>query len=303
MSTLPGLCEVDSESCDFIPGNLPLEEEYKNLDLADIISTIFGRRDTHDDSIYIDNINNVDKAFDNVFPFNKPTIELQENEESKIVLFKTKKLKKRGRKKPPNNIYNSNKPKRKIHCKTDDDNVLIKLQVHFLTFVINITNDIIDQYFQSKKYDIYFRQINYEDKKNITKPHISRLRDCSIKDILQMKITPKCRKYGEDYNKDNYKFILKQIDKDKSLNWINNFFNMNYLDLFEKYYYTFDKKSNFIIQDQKINFSRKSKTFYDLLEKNSDDQEIQKCLIKISQSYLDRVKQQSQKIFLIEKTQ
>ena len=150
MSTFPGLCELDSESCDFIPGNLPLEEEY----------TIFGRRDTHDDSIYFDNINNVDRAFDNVFPFNRPTIELQENEESKIVLFKTKKLKKRGRKKPPNNIYNSNKPKRKIHCKTDDDNVLIKLQVHFLTFVINITNDIIDPYFQSKKYDIYFRQIN-----------------------------------------------------------------------------------------------------------------------------------------------
>ena len=194
MSTLPGLCELDSESCDFIPGNLPLEEEY----------TIFGRRDRHDDSIYFDNINNVDRAFDNVFPFNRPTIELQENEESKIVLFKTKKLKKRGRKKSPNNIYNSNKPKRKIHCKTDDDNVLIKLQVHFLTFVINITNDIIDPYFQSKKYDIYFRQINYEDKKNITKPHISRLMDCSIKDILQMKITPKCRKYGEDYNKNIY---------------------------------------------------------------------------------------------------
>ena len=57
MSTLPGLCEVDSESCDFIPGNLPLEEVYKNLDenssLADIISTIFGRRDTHDDSIFL----------------------------------------------------------------------------------------------------------------------------------------------------------------------------------------------------------------------------------------------------------
>ena len=108
MSTFPGLCEVDSESCDFIPGNLPLEEENKNLDekcsLADIISTIFGRRDTHDDSIYFDNINNVDKAFDNVFPFNKPTIELQENEESKIVLFKTKKLKKRGRKKSPKKI-------------------------------------------------------------------------------------------------------------------------------------------------------------------------------------------------------
>ena len=297
MSSFPLLCELESESSDFIPGNLSLEEENKNLDekcsLADIIST----------SIYFDNINNVDKAFGDVFPFIKPTIELQENEESKIVLFKTKKHKKRGRKKSPNNIYNSNKPKRKIHCKTDDDNVLIKIQVHYLTFVINITNDIINPYFQSKKNDIYFRQINYEDKKNITISHISRLKDCSIKDILQKEITPKCRKYDKDYNKNIYKFILEQIDKDKSLNWINNFFNMNYLELFEKYYYTYDKKSNFIIQDKKINFSRKTKTFYDLLEKNRNDQEIQECLTKISERYLNRVKQQSQKIFSIAKIQ
>ena len=285
------------ESSDFSPNNLPLEEENSNSDemcsLADKIST----------SMYFDNISKVGKAFEDIFPFVKPTIEQQENEESKIVLFKTKKHKKRGRKKSLNNFYNSNKPKRKTHCKTDDDNVLIKIQVHYLSFVINMTNDLIDFIFKGKNDGIYFRQINYEDKKNITISHISRLKEFSIKDILQMKITPKCRKDGDYYNKNNYNFILEQIDKDKSLNWINNFFNMNYMELFERYYLTKDKTTYFIIEGKKINFSRKTKTFYDLLEKNGDDEEYQECLIKISERYLNREKQQSQTIFMICKTQ
>ena len=238
-----------------------------------------------------------------MFPFIKPTLALQENEESKVVLFKTKKHKKRGRKKSQNIFGNFKQTKRKIHCKTDDDNVRIKIQVHFLTFVINITNDVIDSYFQAKKNGIYFRQINYFDKKNITLSHISRLKDCSIKDILQkIKITPKCRNQGEDYNKDICDKYLKLIEGDESLNWINDFFNMNYLDLFG-YYYTYEKKSDFVIRGRKINYSTKTKPFYDLLEKNRNDEIIQECFEKISKQYLYRPKQQSQKIFSISKTQ
>ena len=228
------------------------------------------------------------------------TLELPENEESKVVLFKTKKHKKRGRKKSQNIFGNFKQTKRKIHCKTDDDNVRIKIQVHFLTFVINITNDVIDSYFQAKKNGIYFRQINYFDKKNITLSHISRLKDCSIKDILQkIKITPKCRKQGEDYNKNICDHYLKLIEGDESLNWINDFFNMNYLDLFERYYYTYEKKSDFVIRGRKINYSTKTKPFYDLLEKNRNDEIIQECFKKIiSEQYLYRPK-----IFSISKTQ
>ena len=293
-----GFSEVISESSDFTLGNLSLEEENYNLDeigsLADRIST----------SNYFVNINEVDKkAFEDVFPFIKHTLALQENEESKVVLFKTKKHKKRGRKKSQNIFGNFIQTKRKIHCKTDDDNVRIKIQVHFLTFLINITNDVIDSYFQAKKSGIYFRQINYFDKKNITLSHISRLKDCSIKDILQkIKITPKCRNQGEDYNKDICDKYLKLIEGDESLNWINDFFNMNYLDLFG-YYYTYEKKSDFVIRGRKINYSTKTKPFYDLLEKNRNDEIIQECFKKISKQYFYRPKQQSQKIFSISKTQ
>ena len=292
--TFPVFYEVISESSNYSPGNILLEDNFDEIgSLADRIST----------SNNFENINEVDKAFDDVFPFIKPTLELPENEESKVVLFKTKKHKKRGRKKSQNIFGNFIQTKRKIHCKTDDDNVRIKIQVHFLTFLINITNDVIDSYFQAKKSGIYFRQINYFDKKNITLSHISRLKDCSIKDILQkIKITPKCRKQGEDYNKDICDKYLKLIEGDESLNWINDFFNMNYLDLFG-YYYTYEKKSDFVIRGRKINYSTKTKPFYDLLEKNRNDEIIQECFKKISKQYFYRPKQQSQKIFSISKTQ
>ena len=288
--TFPVFYEVISESSDYSPGNKLLEDNFDEIgSLADRIST----------SNNFENINEVDKAFDDVFPFIKSTLELPENEESKVVLFKTKKHKKRGRKKSLNTFDNFKKTKRKTHCKTDDDNVRIKIQVHFLTFVINITNDVIDSYFQAKKNGIYFRQINYFDKKNITLSHISRLKDCSIKDILQkIKITPKCRNQGEDYNKDICDKYLKLIEGDESLNWINDFFNMNYLDLFG-YYYTYEKKSDFVIRGRKINYSTKTKPFYDLLEKNRNDEIIQECFKKIiSEQYLYRPK-----IFSISKTQ
>ena len=293
--TFPVFYEVISESSDYSPGNILLEDNFDEIgSLADRIST----------SNNFGTINEVDNAFVDAFPFIMHTLELPENEESKVVLFKTKKHKKRGRKKSLNTFLNFKKTKRKTHCKTDDDNVRIKIQVHFLTFVINITNDVIDSYFQAKKNGIYFRQINYFDKKNITLSHISRLKDCSIKDILQkIKITPKCRKQGEDYNKNICDYYLKLIEGDESLNWINDFFNMNYLDLFERYYYTYEKKSDFVIRDRKINYSTKTKPFYDLLEKNRNDEIIQECFEKISKQYLYRPKQQSQKIFSISKTQ
>ena len=79
----------------------------------------------------LDNIiekNNNDKCFEDCFPFLNQTLKLDENEELKLNIFQTKKPKKRGRMKLNNNI-------RKIHAKTDDDNILIKIQVHFLTFL------------------------------------------------------------------------------------------------------------------------------------------------------------------------
>ena len=295
-----GLDEVINDSCDSVPDKWQIDIENINFSEPGYFANFADKLSTAEHSV---NIINIEKSsFDDIFPLNRPCIQLEEND-NKLILFKTKKFQKRGRKQQIQTSFNSYKPKRKIHSKTDDDNVLIKIQVHFLTFLINITNDLIEPYFQAKKKNIFFRQINYDDKKTITLEHISQLKRSSIKDILQMKISPKCRNYGEDYNKKNYNYILEKINNDKDLEWINNFFNLNYLELFEKYYYTYNKRNNFYFQDKKINFSKKTKTFYNLLEKNKNDQEIQECFKKISERYLNREKQNSQKIFSISKNQ
>ena len=287
-----GPYEVINDSYDSVPDKWRIDLENINFSEPGYFANFADKLSTAEHS---ENIINIEKSsFDDIFPLNRPCIQLEEND-NKLILFKTKKFQKRGRKQQIQTSFNSYKPKRKIHSKTDDDNVLIKIQVHFLTFLINITNDLIEPYFQAKKKNIFFRQINYDDKKTITLEHISQLKRSSIKDILQMKISPKCRNYGEDYNKKNYNYILEKINNDKDLEWINNFFNLNYLELFEKYYY----KNNFYFQGQKINFSKKTKTFYNLLEKNKNDQEIQECFKKISERYLNH----SQKIFSISKNQ
>lgn len=286
--------DVINDSNDFVPGELPIEYEKLNFNepcyCVDKMSTgdISG------------NIINMSKAFDDLFPFIKPIMNL-EKIGSKNFIFKTKKFQKRGRKKRETINNNLNRYIRKIHCKTDDDNVLIKIQVHFLTFLINFTNDLIEPYFQAKKKNIYFRQIKYEIKKNITNDHISQLKNCLLKDILQMEISPKCRRYGENYNQIIYNLILQEITKDKNLCWINDFFNLNYLELFGKYYYTWDEKKYFYFKDKKINFSKNTKTFYNLLEKNKNDKEIQKCLKKISERYLNNGRLPLQKTFSITK--
>ena len=217
-----------------IPSELPLEQS-EVLYLSSILNNYDMQRSTMDSTNIINQIvennNNIDRVCNNIFYAPKATIELEENEDKnqnpKCVTLNLKKYTKRGRKKE------EGKPIRKKHSSMDDDNVLTKIQVHFFTYLINITNDIIKSGF-GKNDD--FQQIKYDDKKNIKLDNIKKLKNSKIKDILQMKISSKCRKYDENYNKNNYIKILETISNDTSLNWITDFFHMNYLDLFEKYY-------------------------------------------------------------------
>jgi len=212
---------------------------------------------------------------------------LEENEDSKMNLFLTKKYKKKGR-------IKLNDTNRKTHNKMDDDNVLTKIQVNFLKFLIAISNDIIDSHFGK-----YFMPINYNIRKNIKSDHISKLKTSSIKDILRMNISPKFQKYGENYNKKIYDFICDKVDKDENLSWVSNFFDMNYLEVFNKYYYRINREQNyFYIGDKKIKFSE-AKPFYYLLEKNKSAPLYQERLIKISERCFIGLKKPCPEIFSI----
>ena len=273
-----------------IPSELPLEQS-EVLYLSSILNNYDMQRSTMDSTNIINQIvennNNIDRVCNNIFYAPKATIELEENEDKnqnpKCVTLNLKKYTKRGRKKE------EGKPIRKKHSSMDDDNVLTKIQVHFFTYLINITNDIIKSGF-GKNDD--FQQIKYDDKKNIKLDNIKKLKNSKIKDILQMKISSKCRKYDENYNKNNYIKILETISNDTSLNWITDFFHMNYLDLFEKYY---NNDNSFF--GKEINISKETKSFNDLLKKNDD--KMKECLNIISKRYLQDIKPPSPHIFNI----
>ena len=273
-----------------IPSELPLEQS-EVLYLSRILNNYDMQRSTMDSTNIINQIvennNNIDRVCNNIFYAPKATIELEENEDKnqnpKCVTLNLKKYTKRGRKKE------EGKPIRKKHSSMDDDNVLTKIQVHFFTYLINITNDIIKSGF-GKNDD--FQQIKYDDKKNIKLDNIKKLKNSKIKDILQMKISSKCRKYDENYNKNNYIKILETISNDTSLNWITDFFHMNYLDLFEKYY---NNDNSFF--GKEINISKETKSFNDLLKKNDD--KMKECLNIISKRYLQGIKPPSPHIFNI----
>ena len=115
-----------------------------------------------------------------------------------------------------------------------------------------------------------------------------------------MKISPKYKKYGEDYNKELCDSINEEVKNDKNLSWIKNFFDMNYLKVFHEYYSINKDRNYFVISDnlsdKKINILENTKPFYNLLEKNA---EIQERLKTISKRHFIGVKKPRKKIFLI----
>lgn len=162
--------------------------------------------------------------------------------------------KKRGRGKKTNMENNE-----KTHDKFSTDNLLRKIQVHYLTFIINFINIILKRL----NYEQRFFKINYEIKKNVNKKNFDSLKNKTIGEILCNKISVKYKKQNENVNKEIYEQI-----KDNEI--LKNIFSENYLKLFKKIYY----KSNKIINlkeyglEEEIILTKPVKMFKDLLNDN-----------------------------------
>jgi hypothetical protein len=174
-------------------------------------------------------------------------------------LFLTKKVK-RNIDNDSNYFPDKTRKKRKSHQKSDFDNILTKIQIHFLNFVINLCNDAMKIIDKNQKQ--YFRPINYKFKRNISFNNIKRLKEIPIKEILAQEISEK------------YKLVSKSINSDilalvaPSSQWLNDFFSINYLKAFSMYYNNCKplKKINF--KGKEIILSSKTKAFNTLLRKN-----------------------------------
>ena len=108
---------------------------------------------------------------------------------------------KRGRK-PENNS------KKETHDSKSYDNILIKIQVHYMNFIISFINDCIRAFNKSKK--LFFKKFNTDIKKKISKMSFDSIKNSTINEILSnIKISRKYKKFDPYYNKVNLNILLK----------------------------------------------------------------------------------------------
>ena len=173
--------------------------------------------------------------------------------------------KKRGR----GNINDLKEKSINIHDKYSADNLLRKLQVHYLSFIISFLNDILKNLNYKKK----FLKLDYKFKKNVKQNFVESLKSKSLREIICNNISSKYQNYNDDANE----IICKKIQKDEILNKI---LSENYLQLFKKIYL----KSNKIVNlkeyglDKEIILSKEVKMYKDLLKSFEENKEYKKSM-------------------------
>lgn len=151
------------------------------------------------------------------------------------------------------------KESKHIHDASDDDNILSKIQVHFLSFIIRFVNDLIQVVLPQRK-DLCFKNITYKLKKTVNFKYIEELKTKSIGAILQFKVSPKNKRSDEKFNQRNFEYICSVSP------FLKDFFNVSFLDMFNEYYIKDNRTIN--INGLVFNLSQSTKLFVDLIEKN-----------------------------------
>ena len=82
---------------------------------------------------------------------------------------------KRGRK-------SENNSKKETHDSKSYDNILIKIQVHYMNFIISFINDCIRAFNKSKK--LFFKKFNTDIKKKVSKMSFDSIKNSTINEIL-----------------------------------------------------------------------------------------------------------------------
>jgi hypothetical protein len=178
--------------------------------------------------------------------------------------------KKRGQK-------TSKKQRYGIHGKEKFDNLLTKIQVHYFTFLIDFCNDALKKEFQISKDS--FKYINNKFKTNVSFKHISNLMNLSIKEILNMEMAKKYKRFKKSNNMD----LLEKIESKSK--FLSELFQKNYLELFYIYYNNERPLEKMMFGNEEIILSKKTKSFYYLLEKEKNKDLRQKLIATAKSVY------------------
>ena len=262
------------------------EEEQKGNDFEKLnlnkISTLKEENQINEDAsktkLFKQSVKKIDISQNDFIDEDKRNIEDEMKGEDKI-LFNCKHIHTPGRKRK-DKIEDINA--KKVHSKTSQDNIVTKIQTYFITFIISLTNDIIQELTKKNK-NLCFKDIDYKIKKKVKSEYMAKLKDLCVKDILQNPVSSKFRSTNINFNKIAYDIIINI--NNSSTEVIKEYFNMNYLTLFQKYINNCNPLNKINIKGKDIYLSEKTKSFYYLLKKNDS---IKNELIEIVQNkYFD----------------
>ena len=243
----------------FLPNPFPFLSESSNNSLnntlSDDISSIYSNIDILNASSFLSDFNLMDISGTN-----------EKENNNKKELFKTEQLKrKRGRK-------INKESKKATHSALFKDNIKRKIQVHFLTFLVSLINDIIST-FPFK--EISLKDLAYNMKQKISKVYFEKLKKSSIKELIEnINISSKFKNYEENINRE---VIKKLFEYD--FDYFSKLFEKDYLFFFRLYYNDEKPLNKLSLFGKTIEFSKKTEPFY-ILIKNQKDKELKKAIIE-----------------------
>lgn len=170
----------------------------------------------------------------------------------------------------------------KVHNNKSSDNILRKIQVHFMSFIINYANKVL-QHFNFKE---KFFKINYDFKKNVKLENFNKLKNLEIGEILRQNISKKFKIEDIKHNKNLYE---KVVNKNENIKYI---FSDLYVNLFKNIFYQNKRIIYFNVNGEDIFIDLKNiEMFEDILEKNyqnnQDDEYIQKIKNYVYKKFIE----------------
>ena len=186
-------------------------------------------------------------------------------------LFDLRKRKRPGKSK----IYDEDK-RPYVHTKNKCDNILTKLQVSYINFLVDLANLILEEYGRK---DLKFFLINSQFKKNNRIENRQKLKEGSIADILKNNISKKYSTLSQRSNFDTYDELEKEGLKD-----ILNVLSQNFLFFFEDVYLKNLRKFNlnqFGLMDLNVEIPAEIELYENLLKKNKNDPNFEHYKLKM----------------------
>ena len=232
----------------------------------------YDRYEIFDKNFYnpIDNIeatptyNNSFKEGESSIEGENNTFEREENEpKNQILLFNVEKQDKyRGRKRKqiiPLKLHFEPF----FHDKYVSDNLLRKVQVHYMNFIIDYSNSILKKY--GYREEDFFVDIVYKFKSNIKKVNVNLLKSSEIGYVLCQNI---CTSFSTKENDNNVK-IFQKVTKNEIIKYL---LSENYLQLFKNVYHKNERIFSFKIRDYSdIIDLTSTKMFEDLFKKKGNE--------------------------------